>query len=149
MRNIFKYKIKDWEERYGLPLVASTVMAIVAANAAHILLDNLIIAAFLATWSDTITFYGIVAYRDLKLRRRKDGELDAVSFLKVFRNMIAEFGAAEYLDTFVIRPFWLSIIPTLISNYSLAILLGSLVANVTYFIPTIFSYEVRKRVFKD
>lgn len=146
---MFKYKIKDWEGRYGLPLVASTVMAIIAANVAHVLLDNLIIAAFLATWSDTITFYGIVAYRDLKLREKRDGELKITGFLKVFRDMLAEFGAAEYLDTFIIRPFWLSIIPTLISNYSLAILLGSLVANVTYFVPTIFSYEARKRIFRD
>lgn len=146
---MFKYKIKDWEGRYGLPLVASTVMAVVAANGAHVLFDNLVIAAFLAAWAETIIFYGIVAYRDLKARKKKDGELKTIGFLKVLRNMIAEFGAAEYLDTFVIRPFWLSILPTLISNYSLAILLGSLVANVTYFIPTIFSYEARKKIFKD
>ncbi|HLD05447.1 MAG TPA: hypothetical protein VJG90_07035 [Candidatus Nanoarchaeia archaeon] len=63
----------------------------------------------------------------------------------MFRNLIVEFGPVEYLDSFVLRPFWLAVMPTLISNYTFAIFIGTILADITYYVPTIFFYELRKR----
>ena len=63
--------------------------------------------------------------------------------------MIVEFGPAEYLDSFLIRPLYLSLFPYLIDNYQIAILLGSIFAEITYFIPVVIFYEIRKKAFKN
>ncbi len=63
--------------------------------------------------------------------------------------MVMEFGPAEYLDSFVIRPFFLAVLPSIIQNYSAAIFIGTLLADFIFYVPTIVSYEFRKKVFKD
>jgi len=61
------------------------------------------------------------------------------------RNLVLEFGPGEYLDSFLIRPFYLAALPLVIADYALAIAAGTLLADVTYFVPVIFSYEARKK----
>jgi hypothetical protein len=135
-------KLREWAGRYAGPLLIGKALTLIAANAGRLLSGNVIVAAFLGTWADNLGFYGFVAFRDMKGRKAGD-------FLKVGRNMLVEFGPAEYLDSFVVRPLFLSVFPYLIADYSLAVLLGSIAADVTYFIPVIISYESRKRMFKD
>lgn len=144
-----KSKIKEWFNRYFLPSVLGIATAIIAGNIVKAISGNIILAAFIATWLDTIVFYGIIGYRDLKKRKNKEAKLTFIGFLKVLRNMIIEFGPAEYLDTLLIRPFFLAILPYFMSNYSLAVLIGSICAEIIYYVPTIIMYELRKKVFKD
>ncbi|MBI4225092.1 MAG: hypothetical protein HY617_02055 [Candidatus Sungbacteria bacterium] len=127
-----------------MPLVLATLAALISAHVIKSISGNNIIAGIAATWMDNLAFYGYIIFRDLKTRR-----FGIANLFKQARNMIIEFGPAEYFDSFLLRPFYLSAFPYFISNYSLAILLGSLTAEITYFIPTIFSYEVRKKIFKD
>ena len=51
------------------------------------------------------------------------------------------FGFAEYLDSFVIRPS--------AGNVALGLVLGKLIADVTFYVPTIFFYELRKKYIKN
>lgn len=146
---MFRKKLLEWVYRYIPSLTAAILVAIIFANLTRMLSGSIIVAAIVATWADNIAFYGIIAYRDIKSRKRKDKKITIIDLLKVMRNLFVEFGPAEYLDSFILRPFWLSAFPYFISNYSLAILLGSLAAEVSYFIPTIISYESRKKLFKD
>lgn len=148
-QKMFKDKLKEWLRRYAPSHIIAVITAIVVANLAFTLFKNIILSAFLATWSDNIAYYGIIIYRDLKSQKKKDRQLKTTSFLKVARGIIMEFGLAEYLDSFVIRPFYLSIFPYLISNYSLAILIGSMCAEITFYIPTVISYEIKKKIFRD
>ena len=140
-----KVKVREWTGRYAIPLVFGKIATILSANAGRLLFGNVIVAAFLGTWADNLAFYGLIAFRDMKKRKGRT----AGDFLKVARNMLVEFGPAEYLDSFVVRPLFLSAFPYLVADYSLAVLLGSVAADVTYFIPVIISYEKRKRLFKD
>ncbi len=128
-------------------MILGTISALIVANVSYFLFRNTIVSAFLATGADFIVGYGTIAYRDIK--SRKDKGLGFAGFLKVIRNMVVEFGPGEYLDSFVFRPFYFSIFPYLIHNYSLAILAGSLTAEITYFVPVIIFYEARKKIFKD
>lgn len=146
---MLKYKVKEWFQRYAIAELIGIILALIVSNLTMLLFNNAIIAAFLATWADNLGFYGTIIINDLKLRKKKDNKIGIKSILKLARNIIIEFGPAEYLDSFAIRPFYLAIFPLLISNYSLAILIGTLLADVTYFIPTIISYEFRKKTLKD
>ena len=134
----------EWWRRYSLPVFLGTITAIIIANLVNYFFHNIILAGILGAWSDFIVGYGTIAYRDIKNKEK----VSLFNILKVIRNMLFEFGPAEILDTFFFRPFFMSVYPLFIANYSLAVLLGSLTAEITYFIPTIISYEVRKRVIK-
>lgn len=146
---MFKQKLKEWLKRYLLAEILGLAIVLLVSNLVYFLFGNIILAAFLGTWSENITYYGTIAYKDLKLRKQNHGQITFWGFLKVFRNIIVEFGPAEYLDSFIIRPFYMILFPYLIPNYSLAVLIASVLANITYYVPTIISYELRKKVFKD
>ncbi len=139
-----KKKLIEWWKRYSLPVFLGTITAIIIANIVKYFFDNIILAGILGAWSDFIVGYGTIAYRDIKDKRK----VTFINIIKVLRNMLFEFGPAEFLDTFFFRPFFMSVYPLFIANYSLAVLLGSLTAEITYFIPTIISYEIRKKVIK-
>lgn len=139
-----KKNFKEWFNRYSVPLVLATLAAIISANIIKSLFGNNIIAGITATWVDNLVFYGYITITDLKNKH-----FNIINLLKHSRNMVVEFGPAEYLDSFILRPFYLSSFPYFISNYSLAIVLGSLAAEVSFFIPTIISYEFRKKAFKN
>ena len=142
-----KNKTKEWLKRYSTPLILATLAAIISATIIKILTGNNIIAGILATWIDNITFYGYIYIKDLKKNKKEGSRITNIS--KQLRNMIVEFGPAEYLDSFLIRPFYLSLFPYLIDNYQIAILLGSICAEITYFIPVVIFYEIRKKTFKN
>lgn len=144
-----KHKLKEWLKRYWLAEIIGLAMVLLVSNLVKFASGSIILAAFLGTWSENITFYGIITYKDLKLRKQNHGQISFWGFFKVFRNIVIEFGPAEYLDSFVIRPFYMILFPYLIPNYSLAILIASVLANITYYIPAIISYELRKKVLKD
>jgi hypothetical protein len=139
-----KRKTKEWLNRYGLATALSFPAALAAAYLSKPF-ANVVATAYLATLAATISFYATIAVKDVKGRKK----ITVPELLKVARNMIVEFGPAEYLDSFLIRPFMLYLFPLFIGNFSLAILAGNAVTDVTYFIPVIFSYEARKKLFKD
>ena len=141
-------KLKEWFARYSLAELIGVVFSLVFSNLSMIFFGNIIIAGFIATWTENLGFYGTIVFRDIK-ERKKAKKLSMLDYVLQLRNLIVEFGPAEYLDSFLIRPFYLIFFPYLISNYSLAILIGTILADVTYFIPTIIAYEFRKKMFKN
>ncbi|MFH1439373.1 MAG: hypothetical protein ABIG89_02330 [Candidatus Woesearchaeota archaeon] len=142
-------KLKEWFKRYAAAEVIGLLSGIVFANISMFVFGNMIGSAFIATWAENFGFYGTILYKDGKQRKNKHGNIGFKGFLIMLKNTIIEFGPAEYLDSFLIRPFYLAVFPHFIQNYSLAIILGSLATNITYYIPTILSYEFRKKVFKE
>lgn len=145
---MIKNKLKEWFKRYALAELTGIVFALIFSNLSIFFFQNTIMAGFIGTWTDNFGFYGVISFMDLNKRRKKN-KLGIVDYLKQLRNIIVEFGPAEYLDSFAIRPFYLSFLPHIIPNYSLAILIGTILADMTYYIPTIVSYELRKKIFKN
>jgi hypothetical protein len=144
-----KNKIKEYFRRYIIPLTLATITAILSANIIFYFLKSYLLAGFIATWLDNFVFYGYIAIVDLKKRKFLRSSNKIKEFIKLIRNMLIEFGPAEYLDSFILRPLLLAIFPMFIANYSLGVLLGSLTAEISYFLFTIIGYEFRKKVFKD
>lgn len=142
-------KIIEWLDRYFIPTIISIVSSISLAMFLQALFNNRVVTALGGTWGDNLGFYGLILFKDIKERKAKDEKVTIVGLLKVVRNAVAEFGVGEYLDSFVIRPFLMYMAPQYISNKAVAIIIAKLLADVTFFLPTIIMYEVRKRVFKD
>lgn len=139
-------KIKEWVMRYGPPEIAGIIMVQAATQSIVLLTNNQLLAAFIAPWCENIVFYSIIAIRDVRARGTT---LGVGQYLILLRSMFVEFGPAEYIDSCIIRPACLAYFPHIISSYALAIFVGDMVANITYYLPVILSYEIRKKLLKE
>ena len=148
MKN-FKEKAKEWWGRYFIPTAISVVLSLGLAFLMKLIFNNPIVTALGGTWGDNIGFYGKILYDDIVERRKKDLKITFVGMLKVLRNAVAEFGPGEYLDTFVIRPAMMYFFPLWIGNVAVGLVIAKFAADVTFFLPVIIAYEVRKKVWKD
>jgi len=144
-----KHKIIDWIKRYAPAEIFGVIGALLGAWLVFLLTNNRILAAYAGTITDNIGYYGFILirehvndYKQSKLKRKKHGML---GFSKTFRNLFLEFGFAEFLDFFIVRPFCLYIFPILLNNYGLGIIIGVTVANIIFYFPTIIAYELRKK----
>jgi hypothetical protein len=148
-----KPKIKEWIRRY-LPANLLTAISVVFVSVFVVwLTKNYILAAFLASLTDTIVYYGFILIRDVIQDIKKNKNLQEKYNFKIIvkntRNLLLEFGVGELLDTFIVRPFFLYFTPKIINNYAIGILVGKYLSDITFYIPTIISYELRKKYLKD
>lgn len=61
------------------------------------------------------------------------------------RALVVEFGVAEVFDSLFIRPALLYWLPRWLHSVPLGVLAAKLAADVTFYIPTIISYELSKQ----
>ena len=139
-------KIKEWVARYGPPEIAGIVVVQAATQGIVHFTDNQLLAAFIAPWCENIVFYSIIAIRDVHARGTP---LGIRQYLILLRNMFVEFGPAEYIDSFIVRPACLAYFPHVVSPYALAIFVGDMVANIAFYFPVIASFELRKKFLRD
>lgn len=142
-------KILEWIDRYLIPTIVSLISSVSLAMILQHFFNNRIVIALGGTWGDNLGFCGLILFKDIKERKIKDEKITIIGLLKVLRNAVAEFGVGEYLDSFVIRPSFMYLAPQYINNKTIAITIAKLLADVTFFLPTIVMYEVRKKVFRD
>ncbi|MEI8067332.1 MAG: hypothetical protein WCG91_00075 [Candidatus Shapirobacteria bacterium] len=137
-------KIKEWLWRYLPTEIFATSTVLLVTTLVYFSTHNRIFAAYIGAISENLSYYGFMAIRDLKKNK-----FTLTNFLKTFRNLIVEFGPSEILDTLVILPFCMYWFPVWIQNYSIGIVIGRFAANIVSYTLTIFSYESRKKLFKD
>lgn len=142
-------KIREWLGRYLPAEIYAFVGSLAAAYSAQYFFGNIVVTAIAATWGDTIFYYARILFVDMQVRRKRDEKISIVGFLKVLRNEVVEFGSAEYLDSFFIRPLAIFVALKVTENLPLGLFLGKIGADVTFYIPTIFGYEIRKKYFRD
>ena len=133
--------------------ILSTVLSLTAAWIIHRISGDNVLAAFGGSATASISFYGIVAYNDvrtsLKHHRKHDLTYGLTAYFKDLRNLIIEFGPAEILDVLAVRPFFMYLIPKVTGEFLIGLFIGKTIADVFFFIPAIVMYEVRKKHLKD
>ena len=144
-----KHKIVEWLKRYVPAEIVAVVGALVGGLITHQLFGHPVLTALGGTWGENLGFYGKIIYSDIQARRQKDEKITLIGFLKVVRNIVFEFGVAEAADSFVLRPMAMYVFPQLTGNVALGLLLGKFSADLTFYLPTIIFYELRKKLFKD
>jgi hypothetical protein len=129
--------------RYLPAELACLPFAVVGGWAGSALADNVAAAAIGATWAEMVGYYLVIVVRDL----RANAEFGLVrgGFITA-RNIVLEFGPASLLDTLIIRPAALFAAMTLFSNLIVGIIVGELIANVLFYVPTVIAYELRTRL---
>jgi hypothetical protein len=142
-------KLMEWLKRYFPAEIVAIIGAMTGGLVTHYLFNNPILTALGGTWGENLGYYGKILYSDVKARKEMDEKITFIGLVKVLRNAVVEFGLAEYLDSFLIRPSAMYFFPKWTGNVALGLFLGKISAYVTFYAPTIFFYELRKKYLKD
>ena len=149
MANLSFHKPKEWSKRYILPELAGLVSALAGAHLAFAAGSDILVASFLAAWSENIGYYSIAIYRETKhLAEVRPETTRAARFWLVLRNLTVEFGLAECVDSLFMRPACMFLCFELFSNHSVATICGKLIADVGFYAIAVFGYELRKKYLK-
>jgi hypothetical protein len=139
-------KMKDWIRRYGLAEIFGLVGTVVFAKITYHFSGNLIISAFAGSMGENFGYYGYILYREFKYEIYTGSHI--LKLAKRLRNLLFEFGPAETLDLFISRPFFLTVLPKIVGDYTLGIIAGKIISDIVFYAITIPSYEARKKLFK-
>lgn len=146
-------RVKEWLKRYVPAELLSTAATIISGLLVLHLWHNHVAMAIAATWAGNIFYFGTILICDIVFANKQlklaDRRYTVASFLKNMRAFIVEFGIAEVLDSFVIRPMLLYYIPILIDSTFWGLLTGKILADITFYVPAIIGYEVAKKHFRD
>ena len=147
-----RQKIKEWVARY-LPMeIVATITALGGAFIASMATDNFVVIVYAGTWSDSLGYYGYASIREVRAyhKKQRDSEIGFLKILwKSFRNLALEFGTAELVDSFFLRPFFMYFFSKILGNLALGIIVGKVSADVIFYGFTIAAYELRKKYTKD
>jgi hypothetical protein len=134
-------RLLHWLRRYIPSEILGTTTALLAAWAAMSATGSVAVAALAATWGENVAYYGLMLVRDLRAGSCRSPR----EALLTLRNIVLEFGPAELLDSFLIRPAALYAGVVLLPGLAVGVLAGKLVADVIFYVPTIISYELLGR----
>jgi hypothetical protein len=143
------HKVHEWSKRYLPAEIVCTITALIGAGVTHYITGNPIATAFAGTWGENIGYYGYISYTDLKKRKNKNKKLNFMQYLLHIRDLIFEFGFSEILDSFLIRPALMYVIPQMLNNVMVGIFIAKITADIIFYIPTIIAYELKKKYIKN
>ncbi len=142
----WRRKLATWVRRYGPSEVLGTVAAVGAASGIQRLTGNTVAAAYAGALAESLVFYGVMFLRitireahEAGGRGRPYGTAD---LLRVLHGMVLEFGAAEALDSFVLRPLCMGLGIRFLGT-NLGALVGKLASDVVFYGPVLTIYEWR------
>jgi hypothetical protein len=140
------HKLRSWVGRYGASELLGTVAAVGAASAVKEMTGSTIAAAYAGTMAENVMFYGVMFLRetirgahDAGSRGRIYGNAD---LFRVMHSMLLEFGAAEALDSLLLRPLFMGLGIRFLGR-NLGALLGKLAADLAFYGPVLTIYEWR------
>jgi hypothetical protein len=137
-----------WLNRYGVAEAAGIACALAGSVVVRRATGSAIFAAYAAAWGESIGYSVVMVGRDFvaeartaRATRRAFGVRGAGG---VVASLLAEFGPAGVLDTFVTRPLAMAVGARLLGP-RLGVLAGKLGADFLFYVPVIFVYERRRR----
>lgn len=147
-------RVAQWVARY-LPLeVLGTIAAVAGSWAAYEASSSIVVAAVAGTVAETVGYYALVVARGIRGHlasarvTRLDGRGRRAGFAiaLTLRGMLAEFGPAEVLDTFITRPALLIAAASWLGPSPTSWLVGKLAADAVFYVIAIASFELGRRV---
>jgi hypothetical protein len=64
---------------------------------------------------------------------------------RTVRDLLIEFGPAELVDSLLVRPLFMYLMPSLLHNFTAGILVGKLAADVIFYGLAIGAYELKQQ----
>jgi hypothetical protein len=141
-------RVISWLNRYGLAECAGIACALAGSLVVRRWSGNAIAAAYAAAWGETLGYSTAIVGRDflagIRTAREKRLNFGARGALGVVVGLLAEFGPAGLLDTFVTRPLTMGLGARFVGP-KLGVVAGKLAADVLFYVPVIFMYERKRR----
>lgn len=146
-------RIKEWSWRYLPAEIFGTLGAVLGAGLFFYYVQNGILAAYGGVIGENLGFYGYIFIGDFRKKRKenakKNKKFSLAELRIVVKNLFLEFGFSEVLDSLLVRPaclFWFS---RWMPEYGFGIVTGKIAADIIFYGPTIFAYEMKKKYLKD
>jgi hypothetical protein len=127
-------RLYGWIKRYGLAEICGSVSAIAGSLLVRALTGNEVLAAYGGAFGENVGYYGVIIARELR-----SGE----GFRRCCRNLLVEFGPAELLDSGLIRPLAMGLGAHYLGQTT-GVIVGKIAADVTFYVPVIATYELRR-----
>jgi hypothetical protein len=148
-----KAKLQEWLKRYLPAEILSVLATLGAAGLTFQITGDAIKTALAGTWGGNVTYFGYILFADI-LRTKRHLAKNALRYnikdlTANIKALAVEFGFAEVLDSFLIRPLLMYYLPIWFGSLSWGILVAKFVADVTFYIPAIISYEFSKKHFRN
>ncbi len=144
-----KTHVIRWLRRYVPAEALGLFTAFCCATLALALTHHPAITATAAAWGEAIGYYGLMFGREAAKRRHHLEKVTvfalALLAIVIIRDLIMEFGISEVLDSLLVRPLAMYTSLQWISNLTLALIMGKLVADIVFYVPTVIVFEVRGR----
>jgi len=144
-------RLSEWARRYAPLEILSVLSALAGAGIASLLTTNAVAIAYAGAWSENVGYYGYAFAREMKWIGRADPTVaDSLLPLRsraysAVKALVWEFGVAELLDSFVIRPACMYTAVALIGNLGAGIIVGKLVGDIAFYGIAIIFYEWGKK----
>ena len=119
-------KIQIWASRYLPAEICGLVFGGISMKIASLIHPSALLVGFIFTFGENLGYYGFIFFRELYRKK---------SITTCLSNITFEFGIPEILDSLIVRPFLIAILP---------IFFALIIANLIFYILTIFFYEHRK-----
>ena len=141
-----RQKLAEWVRRYLPNELAGWAGELGAAAATYYLTGSYAAAVVAGTIGASAGYYATAYVNGFRWSyaaqagRRWPMRVLVANGLTV-RSIAVEFGPAEAIDSILIRPVTLYAFPFLIGNTAVGFVVGSIVADIAFYVMAIFSYE--------
>jgi hypothetical protein len=142
-----RHRVREWLLRYGPAELAGLTLAFVASVVVRRSMHNAIAAGYAAAWGESLGYALVIIIRDYaaEMRASRHGRAAHVRHASnVATGLLAEFGPAGVLDTFVTRPLAMTL-GIRVAGPVLGLVVGKIAADAVFYAPVIYMYERRKR----
>ena len=141
-----RHKIFEWLRRYAPNEIAGWVGQLGAAAATYSLTGSYAAAVIAATIGASAGYYAAAYFNGVRWSYRAQAGRSwpmrvLVANGLAARSIAVEFGPAEAIDSITIRPIALYLGPMVVGNTAVGFVLGSIVADIAFYVMAIFSYE--------
>ncbi len=135
-------RIKNWVRRYLPAEIGGHLGLFAGAYLGQLATGSEIVAAFAATWGANAGYYGIMLVTEMR-QQIENGRANPWGYC--VRNLLLEFGVSEIMDSFLTRPALVYAGMQIFDSMFWGVLIGGIAADLLFYLPTVFAYELRKK----
>ncbi|MBS1782074.1 MAG: hypothetical protein JSS78_03315 [Bacteroidetes bacterium] len=139
------HKFLFYLKRYGVAELVGGLIVIIISSLVYYFSGNKILAAYAGAFGENIGFYGAIIFGDIYKARKQAEHWSWSHIWRVLRNVMIEFGGAEFLDSLLVRPGFIFLGTTMFENYQLGALCGVVAADIVFYGLAVLSSELTKR----
>jgi len=147
-------KFRHLVVRYLPAEITGTTAAFIAALVGNHLSGSLVVTAICGTIGENVGYYGYFVVKEIRENYGRHSKLPKLlrawrTAVHTMRNLVVEFGPAEVLDSWLVRPFCLYASTSLSGNLAVGLLVGKLAADLVFYLFAAIGYEVRNRYLQN